>query len=117
MRLKVLDPDAGDYEEYHLPPEKRLEGNPKQQVWLQYTDPSGKYFVGVWASEPGKWRIAYTEEEYCELLDGESIITDASGAAVTVTRGDRFVLPRGFEGTWEVVRPTRKNFVIYEPGD
>lgn len=117
MTLRLLDENNGDYEEYFLTPEKLLAGNPKQQVWLQYTDPSGKYFVGTWASEPGKWRITYTEEEYCELLEGESVITDREGKAVAVGKGDRFVVPRGFTGTWEVVTPTRKTFVIYEPGD
>jgi uncharacterized protein len=26
------------------------------------------------------------------------------------------VIPRGFRGTWEVLEPTRKTFVIYEAG-
>jgi uncharacterized cupin superfamily protein len=34
---------------------------------------------------------------------------------VTVGPGDRFVMPRGFRGTWEVVEATRKTFVIYQP--
>ncbi len=83
---------------------------------MQYTDPSGKYCAGLWASEVGKWRIAYTEEEYCRMLDGVSVITDEQGIAVTVRPGDEFVIPRGFAGTWEVVEPTRKRFVIYEAG-
>lgn len=116
MTLRLLDEKAGEYEEYFLAPEKLLSGNPKQQVWLQYQDPSGKYFVGTWASGPGKWRIAYTEEEYCEVLEGESVIADDEGHAVTVGKGDRFVIPRGFRGSWEVLAPTRKYFVIYEPG-
>jgi uncharacterized cupin superfamily protein len=34
------------------------------------------------------------------LLQGVSVITDAQGRAVTVAAGDRFVIPRGFVGTW-----------------
>jgi len=34
---------------------------------------------------------------------------------VTVTQGESFVIPSGFVGTWEVVTPTKKIFVIYEP--
>ena len=115
MPIQRLAPGAGDYETYCLAPEKLLSGNPKQEVWLQYTDASKTFFAGTWASEVGRWKIAYTEEEYCEILAGESIITDEHGNAVTVTKGDRFVVPRGFTGTWEVVVPTRKTFVIYEP--
>lgn len=102
-------------EEYLLPAEKLLAGNPKQQLWQQYTDASGCFFAGLWRSEIGKWRIAYTEEEVCVMLEGVSIITDHEGVAVTVVAGDRFVIPRGFTGTWEVVQPSTKTYVIYEP--
>lgn len=39
----------------------------------------------------------------------------APGHSVTVRPGDRFVMPRGFTGTWEVIEPTRKLYVMYEP--
>ena len=114
--LKLDDEtDATEAEAYFLPAEKLIAGNPKQTVWMQYTDDSGKFFAGIWQSEPGKWHIAYTEEEFCALLEGISVITDASGNAVTVAAGDSFVIPRGFVGTWEVVEATLKRFVIYEP--
>ena len=116
-RVIPLNDTSAEPEVYHLPPEKLISGNPKQTAWTDYTDPSGRFFAGFWQSEVGKWRIAYTEEEYCELLEGKSVITDAAGHAVTVSAGDRFVIPRGFAGTWEVVEPTRKLFVIYEQGE
>lgn len=104
-------------EEYHVAPEKLLAGNPKQSLWNHYTDPTGRFSAGVWQSEVGKWNIAYTEEEYCQLLEGVSIITDAFGVAERLSAGDSFVIPRGFMGTWEVVKPTRKIYVIYEAGE
>jgi uncharacterized protein len=104
-------------EEYFLPPEKLIEGNPKQRIWNHYTDASGKFSAGEWASEVGKWKVAYSEEEYCRILEGVSIITPDGGNSVTVIVGDRLVVPRGFTGTWEVVEPTRKTYVIYEAGE
>ncbi|MBV8633027.1 MAG: cupin domain-containing protein [Burkholderiaceae bacterium] len=101
-------------EEYHLPAEKLIAGNPKQTLWKHYADASGKFFAGVWASEAGKWRINYTEEEYCRILEGESVIADRDGNTTTVRTGDEFVIPAGFVGTWEVIVPTRKTYVIYE---
>jgi uncharacterized cupin superfamily protein len=101
-------------EQYHLPAEKLIAGNPKQSIWKRYGDKSGKFSAGIWASEIGKWHVKYTEEEYCRILQGESVITDASGRAMTVRTGDEFVIPAGFVGTWEVVVPTRKTYVIYE---
>ena len=114
--LKTAPDDAGR-EEYLLPAEKLVSGNPKQVVWNAYSDASGKFFAGIWQSEVGKWRIRYAEEEYCHLLQGVSVITDEHGNAVTVSAGDRFVIPRGFAGAWEVLEPTRKIYVIYEAGE
>ncbi|MCA0175699.1 MAG: cupin domain-containing protein [Proteobacteria bacterium] len=113
LTLLKLDPTVSP-ETYELPPDRRLVGNPVQTVWMHYTDPSKQFFVGVWRSEPGKWRIAYTEEEFCHMLEGKSIVTDESGRSVTVVAGESFVMPRGFVGTWEVVDTSTKRFVIYE---
>jgi uncharacterized cupin superfamily protein len=110
-----LDSAERAAEEYFLAPEKLIRGNPKQTVWMHYTDPSGQFMVGLWRSEPGLWRVRYTEQEYCHILDGTSVLTDAAGHAVTVSAGDSFVVPRGFVGTWEVVVTTTKRFVIHEP--
>jgi uncharacterized cupin superfamily protein len=116
--MKILKFNAANppTEEYFLSPEKLISGNPKQTVWQHYTDPSGKFLTGIWQSDIGKWRISYTEEEYCQILEGISILTDEHGNAVTVTSGENFVIPRGFVGTWEVVERTRKIYVIYEAG-
>ena len=114
----VLKFDASDAapEVSFVAGDKLLAGNPPQTLWLHYTDPTRQFFAGVWRSEPGKWRISYTEEEYCHVTEGVSVITDAEGRATTVTAGESFVIPRGFNGTWEVVETTTKRFVIYEAG-
>jgi uncharacterized cupin superfamily protein len=100
---------------YHLPAEKRLHGDPQQTLWLQHRDASGQFVAGLWRSEPGTWRVAYTEDEFCLMLEGRSIVTDADGHAVTVVAGESFVIPRGFVGTWQVLETTTKRFVSYEP--
>ncbi len=101
-------------ESYLLDSTKLIAGNPEQRIWNYYTDPTGRFSAGVWQSEIGKWSIHYTEEEYCQLLEGVSIVTDADGVATTLRAGDSFVIPRGFQGSWEVVEPTRKLYAIYE---
>jgi uncharacterized cupin superfamily protein len=113
---KFLPAAPGSGEEYFLPAAKLLQGNPRQTAWVHYTDPSGRFSAGIWHSERGAWKILYTEEEYCQILEGLSVITDEAGTAVTVCAGEEFVIPAGFVGSWEVVEPTRKRFVIYEPG-
>ena len=114
IRIHRLADSAAEAEEYFLPADKLIAGHPKQTVWRHYTDPSMRFFVGLWHSEVGKWHIAYAEEEFCQMLEGTSVITDGEGRAVTVRAGESFVVPSGFVGTWEVVEPTTKRFVIYE---
>lgn len=115
VRLHRIDDAAVPAETYELPPDRRIAGNPPQTVWTHYADPAGRFFAGQWHSERGRWHVRYTEDEWCEILSGVSIVTDAAGHAVTLKAGDRFVVPHGFVGTWEVVEPTTKRFVIHEP--
>jgi uncharacterized protein len=58
--------------------------------------------------------VNYTEMEYCEILEGVSVIRDEAGNDKVLRAGDRFVIPSGFKGTWEVVEPCRKIYVAYE---
>jgi uncharacterized protein len=114
--LRLLGEPSPAPEEYYLPEHRLIAGNPKQTLWMEYTDDSGQFFVGVWESEIGKWSVSYTEEEYFQVLEGRSVITAEDGRALEVCSGESMVIPRGFKGTWEVIEPTRKTFVIYEPG-
>ena len=115
--LLLLD-DADFAPEHYMPPvEKILHGQPSQTVWMHYSDPTGQFHVGVWRGEIGKWHIRYTEEEWCELLAGESVVCDLDGQCTHLRPGMRFVIPRGFVGKWEVLQPTTKRFVIYERSD
>lgn len=117
--IRLVDPacSSSEPEEYLPSHEKIIGGHPRQRVWSQYADPERKFFVGVWECEPGAWRIQYTEEEYCRIIEGRSILTNALGETFELTAGDEFVIPRGFSGVWEVVDRTRKVYVIYEPND
>ena len=113
---RKLEPPSASGAESFVSPDKLVSGNPRQTLWTQYTDPSGKFFAGVWRSEPGEWRVDYTEEEYCQMMEGVSVLTSADGETLTVCAGDSFLIPRGFRGTWRVVERTTKRFVIYEAG-
>ena len=90
--------------------EKVVSGDPVFTTW-NAEERDGLY-CGVWQSTPGKWRIRYDEWEFCHILSGRSVITDAAGNARTVAAGDSFVLQPGFEGTWEVIETTAMEYVI-----
>ena len=99
---------------YQVSPDKLIAGNPQQSVWIEFESPDKQFCVGIWASEPGEWRVNYTEQEYCAILDGVNILTDAQGNSQEFGPGSEFVVPSGFSGTWRVTEATRKRFVIFD---
>ena len=101
-------------EHYRPAAEKVLKGDPEQSVRNHYSSPCNQFHAGVWEGEPGQWTIRYTEHEYCEILQGVSVIRDEQGNAKTVRAGDRFVIPAGLVGTWEVLETCRKVYVMFE---
>ncbi len=70
----------------------------------QYGEPTQQFFCGLWSSSAGKWRVRYTEHEFCLLIEGRVRLESAGGERHDLRAGDAFVVPAGFEGIWEVVR-------------
>ncbi|MCD5992112.1 cupin domain-containing protein [Pseudomonas sp. CDFA 602] len=101
-------------EHYSPAPEKVFKGDPAQTLYNHYNSPCGHMSAGVWIGEPGQWLVNYTEHEYCEIVQGVSVLRDEQGNAKTLRAGDRFVIPAGFKGTWEVLETCRKIYVVYE---
>lgn len=95
-------------------PARLLDGAPRQTVQNVFTDASGQFFAGVWTSTPGRWRIAYTESEFCHLLEGRVRLSSSSGREWRFGPGDTFIVPAGFEGVWEVEVSARKLYAIFE---
>ena len=89
---------------------KVIAGDPVHTTWN--VEDRGTIFAGLWHSTPGKWRVSYDEWEYFRILEGVSVITDATGHATTLRAGDAFIIRPGFFGTWEVLDATLKDYVI-----
>ncbi|HSN52411.1 MAG TPA: cupin domain-containing protein [Woeseiaceae bacterium] len=113
--IVFFDRQAVDVDEYQTPAEKCVRGRPTQRVWNYHTSSDGKFFSGLWEGDPGCWRVNYTENEFCRILSGRSILRSASGEEFEVGPGDSFVIPAGFEGQWDVIETTKKIYAIYEP--
>jgi uncharacterized protein len=113
----IVDFATGAAEITHSKPpaERLLAGEPKQTARNFFSDSGGRFFAGVWESTPGKWRVRYSENEFCHLTRGRVLIQNESGRSWTFTAGASFVIPAGFAGVWEVLEPTSKLYVIYEP--
>lgn len=91
-------------------PDRLISGNPHFRTW-NVEEADGGLYAGIWEATPGKWRIEYTEWEYCRILSGVSVIAEEGGEVRTIRAGDSFVLRPGFKGTWEVLETTRKDYV------
>lgn len=93
---------------------KVLDGTPDQAFDVVYTSQSGELSAGIYECSAGKWRVSYSEDEFCTLTEGTVRMTDDSGTTQEFRAPDSFMIPAGYTGTWEAVTPVRKFFVIYE---
>lgn len=93
-----------------------VEGTPVSAARVLYTSADERFYAGVYACTAGKWRVSYTEEEFCTLLEGQVRLTHENGTAQDYVAPQSFVIPAGFKGFWEPRGNLRKFFVVYEPG-
>lgn len=101
-------------EHYSPAADRLIEGKPECTLYNHYESPCSQFGAGVWEGTVGHWKVEYTEHEYCEIIHGVSVLRDSEGQAKTLRAGDRFVIPAGFKGTWEVLEPCRKIYVMFE---
>ncbi|MGA2539489.1 MAG: cupin domain-containing protein [Terracidiphilus sp.] len=95
--------------------DRLLAGNPCQRAWNFFSDRSGRFHVGRWSSTPGRWRVRYTEHELCVMTAGRVVLRGSAGEQLEFVSGDAFVVPAGFEGTWEVLEECVKIYAILLP--
>jgi uncharacterized protein len=95
-----------------VPAEKLIAGTPRTRTVTFYESPAQKLYAGEWEATPGKWRISYSEWEYVEVISGQCVLEGDDGTRIEAGPGQRFVIEPGFTGTWEVLAPMRKSWVI-----
>jgi len=115
MNARIIDfstPLAGDPS---TPAADRLiAGDPRQTVSNYFSDATAQFHAGRWSSTRGKWHIRYSESEFCCLTKGRVILESQAGERWHFGPGQAFVVPAGFEGTWEVVEDCTKFYAIFE---
>lgn len=114
IKLQRIVEGRGQVEKGPVAEEKLLAGSPRQMTEHFFTNAKENFFCGVWSSDAGKWKLSYSEDEFCYIIDGEAVITDADGHSERVAAGDAFCIPAGFEGSWETVGSVKKFYAIYE---
>ncbi len=93
-------------------PNRVVSGNPHHTTELHFESPDRRLIAGTWTSTPGRWRAFTARDEYCYIVSGHVRLIDQAGNAQTFKTGDSFLIPNGFEGYWDVIETTTKQFVI-----
>lgn len=100
--------------EWRPPADRIIAGDPLQRAWNLYSSADGHFHAGIWECQPGKWRVIFTESEFCQLLAGRIVVTGDDGSVRTLGPGDAVVSPAGFTGYWEVLETARKYYALHE---
>ncbi|WP_136620389.1 MULTISPECIES: cupin domain-containing protein [Mesorhizobium] len=103
----VENADAGDLAGWVV-----VEGKPTMKTAVQHTTEDGKVLSGTWQATPGTYHATYTDYEFVHMIAGRIIITPDGGAPVEVGPGDAFVVEADFKGTWKIIEPVTKHFVV-----
>jgi uncharacterized protein len=114
--MKLSGRGAPKVEKGKPDPAKLISGKYLTQTWNHFTGESERLHCGVWESTPGKVRLKYDEWEFCHIISGEVVLkADGARKAHRFKKGDAFIIPAGFVGTWETVKKVRKHYVILLP--
>jgi uncharacterized protein len=100
--------------EYRPAADRIISGDPVQRAWNHYSSADGHFHCGLWECAVGKWRVVFTESEFCHLLGGVIVVTAEDGGERTFRAGDAFISPAGFTGVWDVQEVARKYYAIHE---
>jgi uncharacterized cupin superfamily protein len=94
--------------------DRLIAGDPQQVVSNHFSDTTQQFHSGIWSSSSGKWRIQYSESEFCCLTRGRVALENLAGQRWEFGPGEAFVVPAGFEGTWQVIDDCTKFYAIFE---
>ena len=96
-------------------PTRVLEGAPETAFRVHATADGGRVSAGDWSATPGRWRVAYDEWEFCQIVTGHGELREDGAAPVAIGPGDAFVIAPGFAGEWVVFEAMSKRFVVLDP--
>jgi len=94
--------------------ERLVKGMPMAGSLAALTNDEQGFHVGQWVSEVGAWRVNYSEDELCVILEGSGRLIGDDGSELPFKTGSAFVIPRGFQGIWETTERVRKIYAIAE---
>jgi uncharacterized protein len=116
MRMVTKGKGAPKVEKGAPDPARLISGKRLTKTWNHWEGEDGRLWSGIWESTPGKVKVSYDEWEFCHIISGECVLTrEGAKKGQRFKRGDAFIIPSGFKGTWETVRTLKKHYVILLP--
>ena len=74
----------------------------------------GDFVVALYESMPALIDVSYpfAYDEFVTVLEGKVILTSLSGEKQTYTVGDSFLVPKGWQGTWDMPVKFREMIIV-----
>jgi uncharacterized protein len=113
--MKTTGKSAPKMEASEADPAILLKGKYKTRTWNHFKGEKNRLYCGIWECTPGTVTIDYKEWEFCHFTAGKAKLTNDKGKSWTLKKGDAFIIPAGFKGTWETIEKVRKHYVILMP--
>ena len=81
--------------------------------WLKILH-QGEVLVAIYEAKPALINIQnpFPFDEFVTVLEGQVTLTHINGQAQTYKKGDSFLVPKGFLGTWDMPETYREMVVI-----
>jgi uncharacterized cupin superfamily protein len=113
-KLSTFNDPAPDSSVDYPKPERLIAGNPKRTTWNRYE--SNGVYMGEWACEVGHWKIVFGNDEHeCfQVISGRCRVHDDQGSYREFGAGDGCMMGPGFSGSFEVIEPLLKRYMIVD---
>jgi len=100
---------------FDQPAAERCIGAPPQRTTWELYEQQG-ISMGLWACEPGAWKIAFHahRHEFFQVLEGRLRLITDGGEVREYGPGDAAIIPAGFKGIFEVLETVRKRYVMVD---
>jgi uncharacterized cupin superfamily protein len=105
--LVAADPSESDPSDSNVSSDEPIENS-------SHIFHTGKIMVAVYEAAPGKVHIEDAKyDEFVQILEGRLILTpDGGSESYEYKKGDSFVVPKGYTGTWHMPEKYRELIVI-----
>lgn len=115
IRFAATGPEGwASAEDVALETAKLIEGKPMGRDHTYFERETPSFRSGIWRSSPyTEFYETYPCDEFMYVLEG-SVTLENDEFSETYSKGDAFLVPKGFRGYWKQAEPMLKFYVIID---